>query len=68
MKIKLVLVKIELVTCENRIGPCEIRFDHYENRIESSEIRFDLYENWIGLCENRIIDHCIIETISCLSV
>ena len=54
--------------CENRTGPCEIRFDHYENRIEYSEIRFDLYENRIGLCENRIIDHCIIETISCILV
>ena len=53
---------------ENKIGHCEIRFDHYENRIESSEIKFDLYENRIGLCENRIIVHCIIETISCILV
>ena len=70
MKIELV-IEIKFDHYENRIGFSKLRFndfDHYKNKTGSSEIRFDHYENRICLCENRIIDHCIIDTIKCILV
>ena len=40
-------------------------------KIELNLLKLDLifmYENRISLCEKEIIDHCIIETISCILV